>query len=63
MIWLAGSTPYQPTQEGAIRLEAEEAFVKLKQAMISTPTLAMPDFSDAFIIKTDASDEGIEAII
>ena len=43
--------------------EAEEAFNKLKQAMTSTPTLTMPDFSDTFIIKTDASGKGIGAVL
>ena len=43
--------------------EAEGAFNKLKQAMTSTPTLAMPNFRDTFIIKTDAFREGIGAVL
>ncbi|RVW16004.1 Retrovirus-related Pol polyprotein from transposon 17.6 [Vitis vinifera] len=35
--------------------EAEAAFLALKQAMTSTPTLAMPNFTEPFTIKTDAS--------
>lgn len=43
--------------------EVEGAFNKLKQAMSSTPTLAMPNFRDTFIIKTDAFREGIGAVL
>ncbi|KAL9429454.1 hypothetical protein AB3S75_031294 [Citrus x aurantiifolia] len=31
--------------------------------MTQTPTLAMPDFNDTFIIEADASGEGIGAIL
>lgn len=43
--------------------EAEEAFGKLKTAMTTTPTLALPDFSSPFVIQTDASVDGIGAIL
>ena len=43
--------------------EAEEAFEKLKKAMSSTPTLAMPNFHETFIVETDASGEGIGTIL
>lgn len=42
---------------------AEEAFSNLKMAMTTTPTLALPDFSAPFVIQTDASGEGIGAIL
>ncbi|KAH9770145.1 ubiquitin-conjugating enzyme E2 27 [Citrus sinensis] len=44
-------------------LEVEKAFINLKKAMTSTPTLAMPDFNDTFVIETDASSDGIGAIL
>ncbi|CAL1356101.1 unnamed protein product [Linum trigynum] len=34
---------------------AEQAFIRLKRAMTSTPTLAMPDFTKPFTIEADAS--------
>ncbi|XP_042944520.1 uncharacterized mitochondrial protein AtMg00860-like [Carya illinoinensis] len=35
--------------------EAETTFSALKQAMTTTPTLAMPNFNNSFTIETDAS--------
>ena len=43
--------------------EAEDAFQKLKLAMCSTTTLAFPDFSQPFVIETDACYGGIGAVL
>lgn len=40
-----------------------EAFAKLKEAMMSTPVLALPNFETQFKVHTDASDVGIGAIL
>ena len=38
--------------------EVEEAFEKLKKAMMSLPVLALPNFDQSFEIETDASGYG-----
>ncbi|XP_021905112.1 uncharacterized protein LOC110820048 [Carica papaya] len=43
--------------------EAESAFQNLKVAMTITPTLALPNFEEPFIIETDASGCGIWAVL
>jgi transposase InsO family protein len=43
--------------------ECEEAFKKLKQALMSEPVLANPDFTRQFVIRTDASFIGLGATL
>jgi hypothetical protein len=43
--------------------EHEASFQALKQALVSTPVLALPDFKKKFSIETDACDKGIGAVL
>jgi hypothetical protein len=43
--------------------DAEKAFRTLKEALISSPVLSCPDFSQAFQVHTDASDFGVGAVL
>jgi hypothetical protein len=43
--------------------QATQAFLKLKHAMVSAPVLALPDFSELFVLETDACDLGNEVVL
>jgi hypothetical protein len=43
--------------------EREESFQALKLALSSTPVLALPDFTQTFVIETDACSRGIGAVL
>lgn len=43
--------------------DASATFEELEQPLISTPVLAMPDYSKPFVVETDASGKGIGVVL
>ena len=43
--------------------EAPEAFKALKQAYMNSPVLAFTDYTNDFLLETDASNEGLGAVL
>ena len=45
------------------RLNCEKAFYDLKNALISAPVLRFPNFKEQFTLTTDASNQGLGAVL
>ena len=53
----------QKTAQFSWNLDQEESFIKLKKLLSSSPVLAFADFTKPFLLHTDASGDGIGAVL
>ena len=60
---LAGEGASRKSEQVSLSKEVLEAFQALKQAYINSPVLAFADYTKDFLLKTDASKEGLGAVL
>ena len=60
---LSGLTRKDQPEKVKWTRECEESFAKLKNALVEKPVLRLPDLEREFILRTDASNIGIGAIL
>ena len=60
---LAGGGASQKSERVSLSEEALKAFEELKQACIQSPVLAFTDYTKDFLLETDASKEGLGAVL
>ena len=60
---LAGEGASRKLEQVSLSEEALEAFWALKQACMNNPVLAFVDYAKDFLLKTDASKEGLGAVL
>ena len=68
--FIAGYTTIATPLMGLLRRDSFEwtlvalfAFEVLKRSMVAAPVLRLPDFTQEFVIETEASNEGIGAVL
>ena len=60
---MAGEGASRKSEQVSLSEEALEAFQALKQACMNSPVLAFADYTKDFLLKTDASKEGLGAVL
>ena len=61
--YLAGEGARRKSEQVSLSEEALEAFEALKQACMNSPVLAFADYTKDFLLETDASKEGLGAVL
>ena len=60
---MAGERASRKLEQVSLSEEALEAFKALKQACMNSPVLAFADYTKDFLLETDASREGLGAVL
>ena len=60
---MAGEGASQKLEQVSLSEEALKAFEALKQACMQSPVLAFTDYTKDFLLETDASKEGLGAVL
>ena len=60
---LAGEGASRKSEQVSLSKEAPEAFKALKQACMKSPVLAFTNYTNDFLLETDASKEGLGAVL
>ena len=61
--FLSGEGASRKSERVMLPEDALRAFDALKQACMSTPVLAFTDYTKEFLLETDASKEGLGAVV
>ena len=61
--YLAGEGAGRKSEQVSLSKEALDAFWALKQACMNSPVLAFADYTKEFLLKSDASKEGLGAVL
>ena len=60
---LAASTEITDPRQFKWTLKHQQAFDALKEALVTAPVLGYPDFNREFVLETDASLQGLGAVL
>ena len=61
--YLCGEGANHKSEGLHLSMDARQAFKKIKQKLINAPVLAIADYTEPFHLETDASKEGLDAVL
>ena len=61
--YLEGDSATKKKEACSLSLKAKEVFQQLKLELMKVPVLAFADYSEPFVLETDASKDGLGAVL